>query len=334
MSATRLGAAIDGGGTKTTACIAALGEDGHPVVLGEATAGPSNPAAIGAETAKRNLCESLRGAQSIAHVEGQPIGRLIGGLAGLEATQLRDELAAWARETLGAQDARFVTDVELLHFAGRRTLPAIVLISGTGSVAYGKNEKGQSARTGGRGYLMGDEGSGFWIGQRGLISATRALEGAAEPTALVDLLADDFGSREVDEWTQRVYSAADPRERIAQFSRHVVTAAEQKDKVALSILADAAHELAHLVTSVVRKLGCHSSPIDVVAAGGILNHVPAVRHLLQQELGTGPFNRRQPKDGQPKEGQPIVERLKIENWRQISSPASAAALQCVRSDLC
>jgi N-acetylglucosamine kinase-like BadF-type ATPase len=307
----RLGIAIDAGGTKTTACIAQVDQDGSAVVLSQATSGAANPAAVGLEQTKTNIETAIRDALAIADAAESPVQRLIAGLAGIEATGSHDELAEWAKATFRAERAAFVTDVELLHFAGRQTLPAIVLISGTGSVAFGRDAGGNTARTGGRGYLMGDEGSGFWIGQRGLQAAVRALDHAAPSTALVSLLAESLGSVHADVWTREIYAAADPREKIAQMSHRVADAAAQGDGVAIQILDDAGRELAHLVRCVAEQLSLAGRPFDLVLAGGILVGVGDVKAALDRHL------------------QSLA--MPIENQRVIENPAVEAAKRCVET---
>jgi N-acetylglucosamine kinase-like BadF-type ATPase len=308
----RLGIAVDGGGTKTTACIAALADDGSSVILGQATSGSANPAAVGLTQTKANIALAIGGAMvqaELANLAKVKVGRLIAGLAGIEATSAHEELAAWARQEFHTAHATFVTDVELLHFAGSRQLPAIVLISGTGSVAFGRDAAGKPARTGGRGYLMGDEGSGFWIGQRGLHAAVRALDGAAPPTALVQFIGQDLGCEDANGWTKEIYSTPDPRHRIAQLSQRVVQAAAKRDTVAIEILEASGRELAHLVQSVARQLGLIDHPFDLVLAGGILVHVEDVRVALDTHLKRLA--------------------LPIQTQRLIEYPASEAARRCV-----
>lgn len=309
MPTARLGIAIDGGGTKTTACIAKLAQDGAPVILGQATAGAANPAAVGLAVTKANIAHAIVEAVAQANVADEPIECLLAGLAGIEATGVHHELATWAAKEFRANHASFVTDVELLHFAGSRDLPAVVLISGTGSVAFGRDAAGNQARTGGRGYLMGDEGSGFWIGQRGLHAAVRALDHAAPTTALVALIGEDLGSQDAGAWTKEIYGTSDPRDKISQMSRRVAQAAQQGDPVAIEILDDAGRQLAHLAKSVAGQLGLAGDPFDLVLAGGILLNVNGVRHALDKHLRSLA--------------------LPIATQRIIEHPAAAAAQRCV-----
>ncbi len=283
MSAARLALAIDGGGTKTLACVASGGDASDCRLMGCGASGPSNPAAVGVESAKASLRSATREALRAAGISGSSVPAAIIGLAGLEATHARHELQAWMAREFGIADVRVVTDVELLLFAGQRELPAIVLISGTGSTAFGRSGR-QLARTGGRGYLLGDEGSGFWIGQRGMIAAMRAMDQAAPATLLVQLIGSRLSAATAEQWTERVYAAKDARQLMAQMSHQVVAAADQGDAVANRILADAASELATLVVSVARQLCLAAQQYDLILAGGILTCVARVRDGLEVEL--------------------------------------------------
>ncbi len=253
MSAERIALAIDGGGTKTLACLVCGPEEASCRVIAESIAGPSNPAAVGIATTKANLRNAVESAIQTAEIVASRIQIAVVGLAGLEATSFKTDLEQWMTNEFGIGHVQFMTDVQLLLYAGQRTLPAIVLISGTGSTAFGRSGK-VIARTGGRGYLLGDEGSGFWIGQRGMIAAIRAMDHAAPPTQLVELIGAKLDAASADEWTMRVYAARDPRDLIAQMSREVNTAAELGDTVAIEILESAATELAFMVTSVAKQL--------------------------------------------------------------------------------
>lgn len=294
--------AIDGGGSKTTACLARRQDTASVELLGEATAGPSNPASAAATEVKRNIELAVQQAWAAAGMSHRPLKRLIIGLAGLEATELADKLAAWAEVSLEAERAHVMTDVELLAYAGQTDATVIVVISGTGSAAVARQRDGTMHRCGGRGYLIGDEGSGFWIGAQGLRRGIARLDGVGPPTRLTELIAD----RDPSGWTQQVYGAADPKGFIANAARGVIAAADDGDEVARQILDDAGEELATLVQALVQQ--ADAATFDLVLAGGILVNVRPVREALQTHLA----------------------RLTIKprETRLIESPAAAAATRC------
>ena len=283
-SARTLAMAIDGGGTKTTACLAVRDERGGATLIGEATTGPSNPAATLLGEAKQNIAAATAEARESAGAVQARLARIMIGLAGIEATNLRSELSSWAAEALNADEVILLTDVELLAYAGQTDQTVVVLISGTGSVAVARQVDGRLHRCGGRGYLIGDEGSGYWIGAEGLRRAISALDGVGQPSLLVDLIADGFGSRDPNVWTQRVYGAPHPRSLIAGTSRWVSEAANQQDNVAQEILDSAGCELANLVRAAVARSSADSNVFDLVLAGGVLVNSKTVRDSLTASL--------------------------------------------------
>lgn len=310
MSADRIALAIDGGGTKTLACVACGPSEAEGRLIGRGESASSNPAAIGVEAAKVSLRDATEQALRAAGIQGPSVRSARIGLAGLEATNCRQDLQAWITDEFGIPDVRVGTDVELLLNAGQRQLPAIVLISGTGSTAFGRFA-GRTARTGGRGYLLGDEGSGFWIGQRGLMAAIRALDHAAAPTSLVERIGDRLKAGTAELWTRRIYGADDPRQLIAGISQEVVDAATSGDEVAMNILKNASQELAILVISVAKQLQLNPRDYDLILAGGILTHVERVRDGLCTEL---------------------AKRLPPHAMHLIAVPAEAAACRALEGD--
>ena len=128
------------------------------------------------------------------------------------------------------------------------------MISGTGSIAFGKNAQGRTARAGGWGYLFGDEGGGFWIVREAMRAALRWEEGWGSPTALRAILLDATGARNMNDLMHRCYTPEFPRPRVAGLSFQVNTAAESGDPVALRILEDAARELGLLASAIRAQL--------------------------------------------------------------------------------
>lgn len=295
MPPARLVLVVDGGGTTTTACVASRQESGDALPLGEATAGQSNPAVVGLEPCQTHILEACQAALAAAKLaDGALLDRLVIGLAGIEATGYRAELRGWAAQQLDARRVDVVTDIDLLLLAATGERATVGLISGTGSVAVGRTSSGRTARSGGRGFLTGDAGSGFWIGQQGVTAGLRALDAMGPETLLVDFLADRVGSREAAEWTNTIYASdQDARNVVASFAPLVLEAAEQQDQVALDIVERAGIELAQLVLGVARQLTLSDRDFDLVVAGGVLVHQPSIRAAVAAQLdkaATRPFH--------------------------------------------
>lgn len=290
MSATRLVLVVDGGGTTTTACLASL-EDGNPVVQGLASADQSNPAVVGLDVCRASIEQAARAALAAADVPASvQLDHIVIGLAGIEATDQGSQLEQWARQRWSTERAEVVTDIELLLMAAADDRATVGLISGTGSVCVGRATDGRMARAGGRGFLTGDVGSGFWIGQQGVTAAIRALDHIGPPTLLIELVAQRMGSRDPAAWTNHIYAAdQDPRSVLASYTPLVFQAAAQQDAVATEIVTRAGNELATLVQGVVHQLDLNDRQYDLVFAGGVLINQPSIREQLADRLEQVPL---------------------------------------------
>src|SRR5262249_25584071 len=130
----------------------------------------------------------------------------------------------------------------------------IIVISGTGSISFGRNGEGRSVRAGGWGYVYGDEGSGFDIARQALRASLRMDEGWGPPTHLRDLLLEATGARNANQMLHEFYTDTWPRSRVATLAPLVDRAATEGDGVAAQIIGNAAQDLALLATSVRAQL--------------------------------------------------------------------------------
>lgn len=156
------------------------------------------------------------------------------------------------------------------------------LIAGTGSVCVGRNASGELCRAGGLGYLIGDEGSGYWIGRQMLAAAAKALDGRAPRSALTDSLLQAFGCRDLKELTARVYGGTLDKAGIASLAGLLGPLAQQKDAAALSIARAASCELSRLAEAVIVPLGLERGSLAL--AGGLLGEGSLLRGMTERGL--------------------------------------------------
>jgi N-acetylglucosamine kinase-like BadF-type ATPase len=196
------------------------------------------------------------------------------GLAGLRSPEHARQITAELERRTGARVAvGDDTDAALAGaFAGR---PGIVVIAGTGSGAAGRDAAGNAVRVGGHGYLLGDEGGGYWIGRQAVAAALRAADGTGPATALSALVEREFGSLAGAE--QQVHR--NPTDR-GLLSRLVPLVAGCDDPVAAGILTAAAEALVELAQAVQDRLG----PLPVAGVGGIFR-CPPVREAFAARTG-------------------------------------------------
>ncbi len=254
---------VDGGGTKTLALLADL--DGN--ILARGAGGPSNANAIGFEAA----CAAIETAIAAARqAHSGEIAALCLGLAGAGRKEDVERFQNWSTEKFPQTKVKVVSDAEILLAAGSPSGPALALICGTGSIAYGRTAAGELIRAGGWGYLFGDEGSGFAIGAAALRAVMQAYDGRGQPTLLTELVLERRGLKTPPELMRNIYGAESPRSEVASLSDLVEQAAGQDDPVALVILETSARELAETVRTVYRQLG--SIPIPLALTGGVVLH--------------------------------------------------------------
>lgn len=253
--------AVDGGGTKTLAIVL----DRNGIELGRATAGPSNYVAGEAERVIVNVSAAVEAALESAGVF-PALGSLWVGLAGIDRSGAREAIAA--RLAHLAATVRLTNDAQLL-FGAFPDEVGIVLIAGTGSIALGQDRHGKTARAGGWGYLIGDEGSGYDLGRRGIRAAAKAADGRGLQTSLLPALLAHWGLEEPMQIVDAVYRERD-RAVIAGCAGLVFDAADAWDPVASRLVQSGAAELASAVGAVEQALDFENGAVPIVLAGSLL----------------------------------------------------------------
>lgn len=260
---------VDGGGSKTTSVV--VGDDLRQV--GEATTGPANGRSVGVETASANIAASIEGALRNAGVAVSEVAAVCMCLAGFD-TDLDLPVPQRAMHLLGYDGATIMENDVVGAWAGATEAnPGIVVIAGTGATALGMNASGALWRTDGWDYILGDAGSGYAIGQAGIRTAMRALDGRAAPTRLARELATAYGVADAEAMRRLVDSTHFGKFEIARFATHVADAAEGGDSAAQAILARAGSTLAENATTIIRKLGMANDMFPVSTVGGVFNSV-------------------------------------------------------------
>ncbi|HTS29929.1 MAG TPA: BadF/BadG/BcrA/BcrD ATPase family protein [Bryobacteraceae bacterium] len=275
---------VDGGQSGTTALIG--DETGR--VLGSGEAGPCNHAGAseGRARLERAMTESLAAACRAA---------------GLDAAALEFSAACFGmsggpedkREILAriVQAKRWIVTHDAATALAGATADGhgIVTIAGTGSIAYGRSPDGRDARTGGWGYIFGDEGSAFDIARQALRAALRMEEGWGPATVLRDALLEATGAENANDVLHRFYTPEWPRSRVATLAPQVDAAALAGDSVADQILAGAAQQLAMLAVSVRDQLWRPGDPVEVAYIGGVFESGRVrerFRMLVELEAGS------------------------------------------------
>jgi N-acetylglucosamine kinase-like BadF-type ATPase len=261
---------VDGGGTKTVAWLGAIEPAGEPVVLGAGRGGPGNPRAAGFDRAFENLDAAIAAAFQEARLPRRQLVAACLALAGSDRDADRARILAWAEDRQLAQRVRVVHDAEPIVAAGTPEGWGLALIAGTGSLAYGRNRRGATARVGGWGYLFGDEGSGYAIGLAGLRAAARCADGRGPTTDLLNRVQSRLGVTRPSQLVETIYQGPSQRREIAHLATAVVEAAQGGDWAAGRILARAAQDLAEMVNVLRERLELPRRQLPLALAGSLL----------------------------------------------------------------
>jgi len=266
---------IDGGGSKTTCAVARDGQ-----MLASATTLGSNLVRSSGSEIRDALHSAIHQACAASGVDIGEIDAACAGLAGAGREQLRAGAETIVRELLSCP-VEVTTDVEIAHAAAFRGQHGVIVISGTGSIAYGVDETGETARAGGWGPMVSDEGSGEWIGREAVARCLRAID-VGDSQELLERLLGTLRLADVGELI--VWANAAARPSFAQCFPAVAQAAAGGDELAGGILRDAGRELAGLAARVICRLWQPAHPVEIAVAGGVLRSSPLVRDSFQSAV--------------------------------------------------
>jgi glucosamine kinase len=237
---------IDGGATKTLAAVLDL----QRRAIHLAHAGPSNEDAVGSRAAVAALVAVAEEAIERAGVGAAQLAAAVLAVAGTDT----DAIVRQVRAVRG-DDWIVVNDVVGAWAAATGAQPGIGAISGTGSNVFGVGPDGRAWRVGGWGHLLGDEGSGYWLGVESIRAALHDRDGSGPQTALSDAVAEFFGAPSVEALASLVYSKPLTKSEIAAFTVETCRLAEHGDAVARELYRRGAEQLAGQVVVVARETG-------------------------------------------------------------------------------
>jgi glucosamine kinase len=260
---------IDAGGTKTVCLLA--DERGH--VLSEARGGGANLQAAGELEVEKVLHGVME--QAIGDREVQPSAICL-GIAGVDRENDADAVRGIMRRIGFKTRTLVVNDALIALVAGAGDRPGVVIVAGTGSIAYGRDGSARAARAGGWGYVLGDEGGGFWIGRAALAAVVRDYDHRGPRTLLTGMVLSQMQLGKPTELIQAVYGGGLHRYAIASIAPVVQRAADAGDAVAADIIVRAAAELSVAASSVITRLDMRGELFPTVLAGGVFRGVPAL----------------------------------------------------------
>lgn len=272
---------IDGGGTTTRAILV----DSNGLLYADVVVGPSNLNAVSESMVQQELRQLFSDLEKQAPQLFSKVTIVFCGIAGSSMEYNSRKLQERLVEII-PPFASVSLNIDALNalYSGTLGKPGIVQIAGTGTITYGVTKETNQARLGGWGHLLGDEGSGYSIGQQAIISALKVYDGRENPNILSENIFDFFHVKTGEELINNIYTAQSPRELIASASKCVFFAYHRKDANAKTIIKQACQEISNNIIALYRKLYKEESEMKVVLCGGVFNDSSVMPPLIQGNL--------------------------------------------------
>lgn len=265
---------IDAGGTKTVGLLA----DESGQICAKTRAGGANLVVHGELAVEKVVFQVLEDLEAPA-----PPAALCLGIAGSDRPGEHELLAAMLRRLGQRTGLRIVNDAFVALVAGAPDGVGIVVVAGTGSIAYGVDPRGEKARSGGWGYLLGDEGSAYWLGHAAVRLGIRYADGRGPETTLYDRICRTLDLAQPSDLVAWFYDQERFRHRVARLAELVEAAAQDGDDAATALLDQAAAHLAKAAKAVERQLELPAR-FPLVLAGGAFKACPSLALRVEARL--------------------------------------------------
>lgn len=262
---------IDAGGTKTVGLLA----DASGAVVREVRDGGANLLVHGELAVEKILHQVIESLDPPG-----PVAAACLGMAGADRPDEKRLLYDLLRRLGLRRGVAIVHDAQIALVAGAPGGCGVVVVAGTGSIAFGVDERGEAVRSGGWGYLLGDEGSAFWLGHAAVRLGLRAADGRGPRTALYELIRERLGVAEPARLVEWFYDQEHSRNRVAELAELVEEAAAGGDEAADDLLDQAADHLAAAARAVARRL-TFAGRYPLVLSGGAFRACPSLYHRLE-----------------------------------------------------
>lgn len=274
---------VDCGGTSTKCLLA----QGLGQVIGQGRGGPANYALEGCPAVVNTVAGAIDEALGQAGLTWEEMltegAVMVAGVAGTSIPGSIDNLTQGFKE-LGFKSVSVHMDAHIALAGALSGADGAIVISGTGSIALGKNNK-EYARVGGWGYILGDEGSSFWITKEALAYLVRSLDGIVpRDEALEHAALEHFQKQSIFELLQVVYQTPVNRGYLGSFTPVVVRLAEEGNQTCRTLLDNAGQQLGLLAAAVVERLGMIEEPCRVGACGGVFAAGKVILNPMQKVL--------------------------------------------------
>lgn len=271
---------MDGGGTKTKCII--TDHELNPIY--ETTGGPSNFLMLGNEKVSETILNLVKDCVDSKNISYDDVDAIVLGTTGggrrSDAESLEKSIINYAKsKTISLKNFRVESDARIALEGAFSGKPGSILIAGTGSIMFGKDVIGEIHRVGGFGRYLGDEGSGYRIGQKALNKVSRFFDERGKETLITDLLRQTFSISSSEELITAVYRNNFD---IASVTPVVIEAADKGDKTAQRILEDEAEELILHITAMKMKLQLPQLKISLI--GSLITTANYFSYLFNEKV--------------------------------------------------
>lgn len=270
----------DGGGTKTELVL--IDELGN--LIAKERVGSTNYQAMGGAKVKQELLAGFNKLVKKSNIQLNKINHIFLGLAGAGRKSDQNEILALFRDMEIGGRLSVESDAIVALAGAFGTEPGIIIISGTGAICFGKNKEGKVVRSGGWGYLLGDEGSGYYIGRSAIIAALKYFDGRGEKTDLLQKITQHFNLNSIEEIIPQIYQNKIDRIKIADLAPIVFERAKIGDIISDEIIKKTGQELGRLAKAVAEKLGITGEEIKVGLIGSIFKQKELLINNIAKEL--------------------------------------------------
>jgi N-acetylglucosamine kinase-like BadF-type ATPase len=262
---------FDCGATKTDCALADINGKIHYTTTG----GAANYLVTGADGTSKIILTLLNDCIRKFNNDSSDIENIVIGAAGAGRKEDADKLKHLLLETLSREGVKLksltvVSDAQIALKGAFPNEAGCILIAGTGSIIYGKDEKGNIYRAGGFGRLLGDEGSGYSIGKKGLQAAAKYFDGRGDKTLIVKLIEEKYSINTSD--------------KLISIAEVVIIAAENEDLIAHHILHEEVEELIHHISTMMKKVD--TIDLRVSFAGSLISNNNIYSDMLRDKIKT------------------------------------------------
>ncbi len=271
---------IDGGGTKTLGLLAT--KEGR--IIKQKTAGPGNYHAVGREMVEANLKEVIHG---LLDKNFDNLAWCYLGLSGVGRPS-DHEVMEPILERIGIKaNFTLTNDAAIALMGGALSNVGILVIAGTGSIIYGIDERGNVRRAGGYGQYLADEGSGYRLGLKGLVSMMKGYDGRAPKPSYNDRILEVLSLESPMQLVPWISGLKSIKEEVGKFAAMVLEAAEAGDPIAKRIMNEEIGDLLEGVRAVRSGLELQADTVQIILTGGVFEHSEYYFNRMRDVIGSG-----------------------------------------------